>query len=84
MTTEDTLRYASDPERHGYRCDACGHFVVTAVDGVFRNPATGSPARFCGAACRQAAYRRRRARVDENAPLQRSGGRSRRLAPPQH
>ncbi|MDA8282894.1 MAG: hypothetical protein M0Z42_06245 [Actinomycetota bacterium] len=82
MTAEDTLRYASDPGRHGYHCGTCGRFVVTAIDGLFRNPATGSPARFCDAACRQAAYRRRRAGVEENTPLQHSGGRSRRLAPP--
>lgn len=82
MNAENTLRYASGSERHGYHCDACGRFVVTAIDGLFRNRPTGSPARFCGPACRQAAYRRRRARTPENAPLQRSGGRRRRLTPP--
>ena len=82
MTALETLRYASDPERHGYHCQACGRFVVTAIDGLFCNPATGSPARFCDRACRQAAYRRRRVGVSEDTPIQRSGGRSRRLAPP--
>ena len=82
MTTDNALRDASDPGRHGYHCAACGRFVVTAVNGLFRNPAVGSPARFCGPACRQAAYRRRRAGATERTPRQLTGGRTRRLAPP--
>jgi hypothetical protein len=79
---ENLMRYASDPARHGYHCAACGRHVLTAIDGLFHNPAVGSPARFCSPACRQAAYRRRRAGAPENTPLQHRGGRTRRLAPP--
>jgi hypothetical protein len=41
----------------------------------------GSLRRFCSPACRQAAYRRRRAGAAEDAPLQRVGGRDRSLRP---
>jgi len=82
MTASGPMRYASDPARHGYHCAACGRFVLTGIDGLFRNPAAGSPARFCSPACRQAAYRRRRSRVPEDTPRQLTGGRTRRLAPP--
>ena len=81
-STENPMRYASDPTRHGYHCAACGRFVITAIEGLFHNPAVGSPARFCGPACRQAAYRRRRAAAPEDTPLQHSGGRTKHLAPP--
>ena len=88
MTTSP-LRYASDPARHGYHCAACGHFTaacghftLTAIDGLFHNPAVGSPARFCGPACRQAAYRRRKAGAAEDTPRQPKGGRTRHLSPP--
>jgi hypothetical protein len=86
MADDPVLRYASgQPEREGFTCEACGRTVVTAVPGLFANPKPGSPARFCDRACRQAAYRRRRAGIAENAPLQRAGGRGRsleaRLAP---
>ena len=82
MAANNPMRDASDPVRRGYDCAACGRFVVTAVDGLFRNPPVGSPARFCGPACRQAAYRRRQARAPEDTPRQLTGGRTRRLAPP--
>ena len=75
MPSEKPMRYASGPGRHGYHCAACGRMVVTAIDGLFHNPAFGSPARFCSAACRQAAYRRRKAGAAENMPRQPKGGR---------
>ncbi|MDQ6615041.1 MAG: hypothetical protein M3083_09895 [Actinomycetota bacterium] len=50
---------------------------MTSVDGRFSNPQPGSPRRFCDPACRQAAYRRRRAGVAETIPAQRKGGRNR-------
>jgi hypothetical protein len=74
------MRDASDqPVRHGFTCEACGRFRVTAVEGIFSNPEVGSPNRFCDHACRQAAYRRRKAGVPEGTPLQRQGGRGRHL-----
>jgi hypothetical protein len=77
------MRNASEhPDRHGFTRPVCGRFTVTAVDGLFTNPAAGSPRRFCSPSCRQAAWRRRRAQVDETTPLQRHGGRSRSLRPP--
>ena len=76
----ERLRDASDrPARDVSRCECCGADTVIAVEGVFTNPRPGSPRRFCSPACRQAAYRRRRAGAGEDAPLQRSGGRDRRL-----
>ena len=74
------MRDASDrPARQGFTCACCGRFVVTAVDGLFANPAVGSPRRFCDPACRQAAYRRRRAGAPENTAPPRTGGRNRHL-----
>jgi len=76
------MRDASDPvRREGFWCSSCGRFKVTAIEGVFRNPPAGSPARFCSPRCRQAAYRRRRAGAAEDAPRQHRGGRGRRLGP---
>ncbi len=76
------LRDASEiPLREGFLCANCGRFNVTAVLGVYANARVGSPQRFCNPACRQSAYRRRRAGVSENTPQQLSGGRSRRLNP---
>jgi hypothetical protein len=76
------MRNASDlPRRDGFTCEHCGRFCVTAIDGVFSNPKAGSARRFCDPACRQAAWRRRRAGVAENTPTQQSGGRRRRLQP---
>ena len=54
--------------RSGVTCQACGHVVVTSIQGLYDNPAVGSPQRFCSPACRQAAWRRRRAGVAEDAP----------------
>jgi hypothetical protein len=71
------------PERAGFWCASCGREVVTAIEGLFYNPPVGSERRFCDHACRQAAYRRRRAGVEEGTPLQRKGGRRRRLNPGQ-
>jgi len=76
----ETLRDASErPARELFRCQCCGRDIVTAIEGLYRNPKPGSPRRFCDPACRQAAYRRRRAGVDESTPAQREGGRGRRL-----
>jgi hypothetical protein len=70
---------SSEPARCELPCARCGKKVVTAVQGLFYNPPVGSPQRFCSSACRQAAWRRRRAGVDETSPLQLTGGRSRNL-----
>ena len=70
-----------EPERSGFLCAGCGRFIATAVAGLFARRRAGSPQRFCDHACRQAAYRRRCAGVDEDTPLQLAGGRNRRLAP---
>ncbi len=77
------MRDASDKAaRHGFTCPVCARFTVTAVDGLFRNPGVGSPQRFCSPACRQAAYRRRRAGVPEDTARQTTGGRNRNLTKP--
>ena len=76
------MRDASDPPaREGFTCPSCGRFIVTRIEGLFSDRKSGSPPRFCDPACRQAAYRRRRAAVAEKVPAQRSGGRSRSLRP---
>ena len=76
------MRDASDgPARQGFTCASCGRFIVTAVDGLWRTPGAGSARRFCDPACRQAAYRRRRAGAAEDAPRQTVGGRNRHLDP---
>jgi hypothetical protein len=67
--------------RHGFTCQACGTTVITDVDGLFNNPERGSQQRFCSPACRQAAYRRRRASTPENTARQHHGGRGRELSP---
>jgi hypothetical protein len=69
-----------EPGRASFVCGCCGRTIVTAVEGLFHNPAVGSKQRFCDNACRQAAWRRRKAGVPESAPLQRRGGRARKLA----
>jgi hypothetical protein len=80
-STPDRMRDASDrPTRAVSRCECCGRDTVIAVEGLFRNPEPGSPRRFCSPACRQAAYRRRQAGVDETTPAQPTGGRNRSLA----
>jgi hypothetical protein len=68
--------------RHGFTCPVCDRQIVTSVEGLFTNPARGSRQRFCSPACRQAAYRRRRAAAPETEPLQPRGGRSRSLTKP--
>jgi len=74
------MRDASDrPTRKIVRCECCGTDTVIAVDGLFSNPQPGSPRRFCSPACRQAAYRRRQAGVNEAVKPQRKGGRDRNL-----
>jgi hypothetical protein len=78
--TAETLRDASDPPaREWFHCPSCNRDIVTAVKGVFRNPKSGSPQRFCSPSCRQAAYRRRKAGIAESTPGQFKGGRNRRL-----
>jgi hypothetical protein len=82
------MRNASaQPARSELTCARCGRRIITAIEGLFYNPPVGSPRRFCSPACRQAAWRRRRAGVDETAPSQLTGGRSRNLRqqnPPNH
>jgi len=79
-TAMPAMRDASDDlARETLLCQCCGRSVTISIEGVFRNPQPGSPRRFCDPACRQAAYRRRRAGVDEAVTLQRSGGRGRGL-----
>jgi len=85
---EPTLRDASssvprsgspEPAPVGFICPPCGRFIRTDLDGVVWRARTGSPPRFCSPGCRQAAYRRRRAGVDEGVRLQQRGGRNRSL-----
>jgi hypothetical protein len=66
--------------RYGFTCQSCGRIVVTDIEGVIRNPQRGSTQRFCTPACRQAAFRRRRAGAAENQPRQHAGGGTRRLS----
>jgi len=74
------MRDASQPPaRRGFTCPVCGRFIVTAIEGVWSARSPGSPRRFCDPACRQAAYRRRRAGVTEETPRQTTGGRNRHL-----
>ena len=73
-------RPEGEPQRTSFVCACCGRTVVTAVDGLYYNAAVGSQRRFCDPACRQAAWRRRRAGASEDVPILRKGGRSRRLA----
>jgi len=73
-------RPGGEPKRTSFVCGCCGRTVVTAVEGLYYNPPAGSKRRFCDPACRQAAWRRRKHGISEAAPLQRKGGRSRRLA----
>jgi hypothetical protein len=78
---------SSQPARSELTCACCGKTIITAIEGLYYNPPVGSPQRFCSPACRQAAWRRRRAGVDETAPSQLTGGRSRSLRqqnPPHH
>src|SRR5579875_1182692 len=69
----------ASPRPLGFVCPPCGRFVATVVEGVVSRAERGSPPRFCSPACRQAAYRRRRAGVAEDVPLQPTGGRDRSL-----
>jgi hypothetical protein len=78
---DTAMRDTSRSQRYGFVCAACGRFNVTAVEGLFSRTRAGSPQRFCDHACRQAAYRRRRAGVNEDTPLQRKAGPSRRMKP---
>jgi hypothetical protein len=69
-----------EPARTSFVCACCGRKVLTAVEGSFYNPPVGSRRRFCDPACRQAAWRRRKAGVPEATAPQRTGGRARGLA----
>ena len=69
-----------EPTRTSFACACCGRQIVTAVEGLFYDAPVGSERRFCDPACRQAAWRRRKAGVAEATPLQRAGGRGRGLA----
>jgi len=69
-----------EPRRTSLVCACCGRTIVTAIEGLFSNPPAGSERRFCDPACRQAAWRRRKAGVPEATALQKKGGRSRGLA----
>ncbi len=77
----DTSSPAPHDDRVEFTCAHCGRSITTSIDGLFHNPNRGSTQRFCDHACRQAAYRRRRAGVTENTPPQRHGGRNRTLKP---
>jgi hypothetical protein len=68
-----------EPARTSFVCACCGRTIVTAVEGLLYSRPAGAKRRFCDAACRQAAWRRRRAGAREATPLQRRGGRSRKL-----
>jgi MYM-type Zinc finger with FCS sequence motif len=70
--------------RSGFTCHACGQVVVTTIEGLYHNPPVGSTQRFCSPACRQAAWRRRRAGAAEHTPRQHTGGRGRKLTNDEH
>ena len=77
---EAPMRNASEePRRTEFVCARCRRVIPTAIEGLFYNHPVGSPQRFCSSSCRQAAWRRRRAGVPEDTPLQWRGGRYRRL-----
>ncbi len=77
------MRDASEePDREGFICPVGGRFITTVLVGIWATPKAGSRRRFCDPACRQAAYRRRRAGVAESTPRQITGGRGRRLTGP--
>ena len=75
---------ASGLARTGFTCPVCDRQIVTSMQGLFDNPARGSRQRFCSPACRQAAYRRRRAAAPETTPRQPHGGRDRSLTNTRH
>ena len=79
-TLRDASSSATKVSPGGFVCPPCGRFVRTDLDGVLRRVRTGSKPRFCSPGCRQAAYRRRRAGVGEDAPLQHEGGAKRSLS----
>jgi hypothetical protein len=56
-----------EPGRTGFLCPACGRFIVTAIEGWFRDPRHGSAQRFCSHTCRQQVYRRRVPRARHHA-----------------
>lgn len=59
---EPVMRDASGtPAREAFVCACCGREIVVKAEGLFADPKVGSPRRFCDHACRQAAYRRRKA-----------------------
>jgi hypothetical protein len=77
---EPVMRDASGtPAREAFACACCGREIVVKIEGLFVDPQVGSPRRFCDRACRQAAYRRRKAGVPEDIGLQWRGGRGRNL-----
>ncbi len=77
---EPVMRDASGtPAREAFVCACCGREIVVKVEGLFADPKVGSPRRFCDHACRQAAYRRRKAGAPEDVGLQWRGGRGRSL-----
>ena len=72
---KNTTRDASPrPERTGFTCATCGRFNITRIEGLFHRVRAGSPQRFCDHACRQAAYRRRRAGAAEDTPCSSAEG----------
>ena len=60
-------RPEGEPQRANFVCACCGRTVVTAVEGLYYNPAVGSKQRFCDAACRQAVGQPPRADTADNA-----------------
>ena len=36
-----------EPERTSFVCACCGRTIVTAIEGLYYNPAVGSKQRFC-------------------------------------
>jgi len=82
MTTADSnqMRDASPaPVRKGVTCASCGTFRLIAIEGLFSTPPSVHRSGSAQPACRQAAWRRRRAGVAEDVPRQTTGGRSRNL-----
>ncbi len=81
--TDTTMRDASSrPPRQVFHCAACGREVLIWVEGIYARATVGSAHRFCDPACRQRAYRRRKAGVAEDSAAQLAGGRRRSLTKP--
>lgn len=68
LVTRDAAKAAGRLRRPAARCRSCS-------ERLQRRRGPGRPQRFCGSACRQAAYRRRRQRLPQDTVRVKPGGR---------